>query len=245
MRLNNRPVRYSAWLACGLLGCVGHMEGTGDPSGNPGGPGGGSGDDVGGDTNNQGSDETIDTIDCPAGQGPLWELSADLDASGFERFSSGVRTGTGGPPMTLTCGVTGCADGEVGVEVADNPLLDRGEITSEQDLFTNSTTILCVAAPPACGAGTTPFYVGSVPDPNDTTQQTGGFWSCSTACEVVVNFGGLYGYQAACTVAPPSCGGADAATFTFETQEWECSPMCDGGLYDPVTFEGATVCVPC
>ena len=246
MRIQTQSL-LSASLAFSIFGCTGHMESTGGPTGNSTPGGGDSGDDVGGGTTS-GSDETFDEIDCPDGQDPLFKLSPDLLQGGLENLSSGIQTGSGGTPMTLSCGVTGCAAGQVGVEVEDNPLLNRDGIdpTIDPTNWEATVTIKCVEAPPSCGAGTSPFFVNSVPDPENGLGEIGGFWSCSEPCEVIVDFGGIYGFQSACAEAPPSCGGTgEAATFTFESQEWECSPMCDGGLYDPVDFQGTTVCVPC
>jgi hypothetical protein len=244
MRAHTRlPELLAACLVFSIPACVGTMDGTANPSGGSG-PGGSSGDDVGGGGDTSGSEETFESLDCPAGQGALFQNSDDIDPPSDgtidgEKFTSGVRAGSGGLPMIVSCASTGCGAGQVGVEVDVNPLQRLEEPTAPA-----SSSVICVEAPPACGTGTSPFWVGSVPDPENGSLQTGGFWTCSERCEVVVDFGGLYGFQSACTTAPPSCSGG-TPTFTFESQEWECAPMCDGGLYDPVDFEGTTVCVPC
>jgi len=146
--------------------------------------------------------------------------------------------------MEVTCEASTCGDGEVGVEIPTNPWGDR-----EEDILGTATdqqsTIECVVAPPACAGGTSPLWIYELPDALDSTQTSGGFWTCSPPCTVIVDFGGIYGFQSVCADAPPSCGGGLVPTYQYELQDWECAAMCDGGLYDPVDWAGATVCVPC
>jgi hypothetical protein len=216
-----------------LMACVGTTEPMGpsqpDPTGS-GGSGGSGSDDVGDDTSPAGGDnETING--CEPGEDTIYQPAPEVSGANGS-YTSGIRGGSGGTPMIVSCGVTSCADGQVGVEEPANPVL--GE----------EGGIQCVEAPPTCPGGTSPFWVRSVMDPEDPFNEVGGFWVCSVPCDVVVDFGGLYGFQSACAGEPPSCPGA-TPTFMFETHEWQCAPMCDGGLYDPVEFEGTTVCVPC
>jgi hypothetical protein len=225
-------------LALALIAaCAGELGPTGSPPspapGPSGGGGGGSDDDVGGggSPDEGGGPSGTETFECADGLDPIFHPASDVTSAGG-RFASGVRRGSGGEPMTVTCGETNCLDGQVGVEQPENPILGT------------PGGIQCVEAPPECAAGTSPFWVGSVLNPLDGLGEVGGFWTCSQPCEVVVDFGGLYGFQSACTGPPPSCPGS-TPTFQFESQQWQCAPMCDGGLYDPVEFEGETVCVPC
>ena len=226
------------FLSFSVAACVGNMDsGSPDPDqngGTPGGSGGAGSDDVGDDPSQPAGDDDEDlspTTVCAPGEDAIYQ-PADEVSAGNENFTSGVRGGSGGTPMIITCGQTNCADGQVGVEIESDPFLG------------GPSGVQCVEAPPGCPGGTSPFWVQEVTDPEDPFSDVGGFWTCSSPCEVIVDFGGLYGFQSACTTQPPDCPGS-TPTFLFESHEWTCAPMCDGGLYDPVEWQGETVCVPC
>ena len=61
----------------------------------------------------------------------------------------------------------------------------------------------------------------------------------------LIQYGGIYDNELHCAPTPPTCSGGLTPTFIYETETWECEPMCDGGLYDPHDVAGVTVCVPC
>src|SRR5262249_55402121 len=109
-----------------------------------------------------------------------------------------------------------------------DPLPPRGswDPTQPQGMLT------CVAAP-NCSAGTFPQFNAK------------GQWQCIKSCDVVVHFGELFGGATVCTERPNlNCGGL-TPTFDYDSEQWTCQPMCDGGLYDPYELDGQTVCIPC
>jgi hypothetical protein len=132
--------------------------------------------------------------------------------------------------------------------------LQRGVDPKNVDAGTPTTLSVCVAPPPDCPSGTSPaFILGS--DTLGTTPLplgVGGVdvpgtssWHCVPPCDVIVQYGGLYGFRSVCAGTPPTCTAGQTATFSAKTEEWECDSMCDGGQYDPDPYEGVTVCVPC
>ena len=219
-----------AVVALGSLACAGEVKTTGngggdDPGQGPGTSAPGSDDIDPGAGAANGSPDAAPAIDpvtgCQEGLDPIYAPSDDVDDVGG---ASGISVGSGGPPMTVTCGTTSCAASEVGLK--------------------EPAGIRCVPAPPACHETSYPFWVPQVAFGDSTV---GGTWRCVASCQLVVHYGALFGGSSACATQPPTCDASDdqAATFRFENQAWECAEMCDGELYDPVDYAGGTVCVPC
>ncbi len=113
---------------------------------------------------------------------------------------------------------------------------DRGRCMSGQAAVQNdprvASAISCVPLPPPCTAGQQfEFQMGML--------------RC-VPCAVVVQYGGIYGFQRVCTDRPTiTCGPGQVPTFIFETRRWECRPTCDNGLYDQAHIAGRLVCIPC
>ncbi len=90
-----------------------------------------------------------------------------------------------------------------------------------------------------------PIAVGSCPSGTYETYGAGG-WRCEPPCELVVHYGSIYGGQNVCASYPRiSCSIGTVPTFVLETETWECRATCNNTLYDQLTLEGRTVCVPC
>jgi hypothetical protein len=236
-----------AWGVLGLLaGCVGEVIGAGEPDSlsaqRAQSVASGDGDpfiEVGGGPTDAGlpletldagalapvdagPPEPVDAGPCPAGGAPVFAYTADAVPSNGER----VTEGPGGAPMTMTCQSSGCPPDQVEV---DELVASAGTVTT------------CAPPPPACGPGSYPSYI-----PANPQDGTGGIWSCSGPCDLLVLYGGIYGMRQVCAPTPMSaCSGGDVPIFDVDTEQWVCQPMCDGGQYDPAYYGGALVCVPC
>jgi hypothetical protein len=185
---------------------------------------------------------------CPAGQVMTWRYTQQADAdAGFSGISTGDRIveGPGGPPMTATCEAhTECTSDQVAVIV---PSVDY----SDPFAFKEASTVTCTSGPPVCASGTSPEYIAPVQVYEDTgvsdgMMQTAGTWRCSGPCDLIVNYGAMFNLRKVCTSKPNlQCTGDTVATFIVETETWSCQAACEGGKYDPATYEGANVCIPC
>jgi hypothetical protein len=155
--------------------------------------------------------------------------------------------------MTLSCGQTDCATGQVGVEAPPMVAPSGGPSTGAPttglgaagtaDTTATPTpapptimpkgTILCTVPPPPCPTGQSPQF---------TSKQT---WEC-TDCALVVTYGGIYGNYRRCVNEPHVvCAPGEVPTWVFEDEQWECKTKCDNGQYDQHTIQGTLVCVPC
>lgn len=117
----------------------------------------------------------------------------------------------------------------------------------------------CEGAPPIpCDATlvaveTAPGSFACVPPPGDCAPGTfahwaGSGWTCTEGCELLIHYGGIYGFRTVCAPSPPdtlACAPGEAETFIYETEMWACAPMCDNGLYDIHYVDGGLVCIPC
>ena len=69
---------------------------------------------------------------------------------------------------------------------------------------------------------------------------------CEPPCEVIVQYGYIYGFQRRCAPRPPpTCPSGQVQTFREDTETWVCNTTCDNTLYDRVWLDGQLVCVPC
>lgn len=92
---------------------------------------------------------------------------------------------------------------------------------------------LCVPPPSGCPDGQYPTY-------------RGGTWVCEGPCDVIIQYGYIYGFQRRCAPRPPpDCPSGQVQTFREDTEQWRCDPTCDNTLYDRVWLDGQLVCVPC
>lgn len=92
---------------------------------------------------------------------------------------------------------------------------------------------VCVPPPGPCPTGQSPQY-------------SGGAWRCVAPCEVIVQFGFMYGFRRVCAPRPPSsCPMGQVPTFDAATEQWVCRTTCNNTTYDQVLLGGAVVCVPC
>jgi len=130
--------------------------------------------------------------------------------------ASGISAGDGEAKMPLTCDEGRCEPGLVAVE-------------------TSPGSFVCMPPPPPCPAGLFPTYTPS------------GTWRCDPPCEYVIHYGSIYAGRNVCAGRPDvMCGSGMVPTFVFESEMWECRPVCDNGLYDQIWLDsGALVCVPC
>lgn len=174
---------------------------------------------------------------CPAGQTAVYRYVADSQMN-----STGARLieGPGGDPMTMTCETSTCGSGEVEViEVAGQ--LDPARLTMNM-----GETDLCVPPPPTCGAGLYANYIPPTQQYDGSGGMTAGQWTCTGACDVLIQYGGMFGMRLVCAPPPPaSCPANEEPQFDVTSETWGCQPACNGGTYDPAQFSGQDVCVPC
>ncbi len=177
---------------------------------------------------------------CPAGQTPVYRYVADAQAN---TTGQRISQGPGGDPMTMTCESTSCTGTDVEV-VETASALDPN--TFNQQMGSNT---ICVPPPPTCGSGEFATYVPPTQlyeDPNGNTGMTSGQWICTGPCDVLVQYGGMFGMRLVCAPPPPtSCPSGEEPIFIVETEQWQCQPACSGGKYDPTQFQGVNICVPC
>jgi len=191
---------------------------------------------------------------CPAGLVETYHPRHASDGWG----ASSIEHGDGGPSMDVTCEEASCEPGQVAVEQLG---WDYGEDDYGGDPWAEPTPkseLLCVAPPPECPDGTYPAYR----DPMMWDEFSGfddrGFgaeggasempsgWRCDPPCDLIVQYGALYGSLVVCTDLPTlSCPGGQVPTFVFESESWQCAPLCDNGLYDQIWLDDAVLCVPC
>lgn len=69
-------------------------------------------------------------------------------------------------------------------------------------------------------------------------------WACR-ACDLLVLYGGIFGDQVQCASQPTLSCGDLTQTFSAASRDWVCDELCDNGLYDQVSFNGVTMCIPC
>lgn len=155
---------------------------------------------------------------------------------------SGIEQGDGEPIMEMECGDPVCDGQNVAIERPDG-------------------TFECVEPPPECEEGTYATWQEPGEGPNgfdgrfegeDEPDQAGeadeAHWECEPPCELIIHYGGIYGSKTVCAGEPPTeeCPNAgEVPTWVYETEDWECLPMCDNGMYDQIWLDGAVVCVPC
>ena len=148
--------------------------------------------------------------------------------------------------MTVSCGHSPCAAGQVAIEIppALGPVVGgigdavggpstMGGPTPTPSPDAGAAMYACAAPPPSCPAGLSPQY---------TMKKT---WDC-TDCTIVVTYGGAYGNYRRCASLPTiTCETGQVPTWVFEDEAWECKKTCDNGQYDQHTIGGILVCVPC
>ncbi len=126
-----------------------------------------------------------------------------------------VGPGDNMPTLLPTCETMRCTGGLVSVE-------------TRPDMFR------CVPPPPSCPPDLYPYY----------TQ--GGAWRCERGCEVLITYGHLYDGIVVCGPRPDvTCPPGQTPHYAFESEVWECRPMCDNGQYDIHMLGSLVVCIPC
>jgi hypothetical protein len=107
-------------------------------------------------------------------------------------------------------------------------MCSSGQVVAQPD----PSTSVCADPPPTCDAGQGLTF-------------SGGRFSC-TACDIVVQFGGIYKGLRVCATNPSlTCPAGEVPTFTVEAHQWSCEPICNGGQYDRIDLGSGTLCVPC
>jgi len=92
----------------------------------------------------------------------------------------------------------------------------------------------CVEPPRSCPPDLHPYYTQA------------GVWRCERGCEVVVTYGGLYDGLIVCAERPNvTCPRGQTPHYAFESEVWECRPMCDNGQYDIHMLGSVVICIPC
>jgi hypothetical protein len=176
---------------------------------------------------------------CPPGQTLVYAYA--MSAGGAENFISGVKAGPGGASMTTSCQATTCASGQVAVNVPSSEFSQRDGTDPSQ----SAGGIVCVEPPPSCVAGE---YVAYMPGSSDLKGVLGSAvaagWHCTGPCDLVVQYGPLYGGRTVCAPAKPSCAAGTMATFDASDEAWHCDTQCGPG-YDVDQYGGGGVCVPC
>lgn len=124
---------------------------------------------------------------------------------------------------------------------------------STAELYTRSATITLPSTPCPLGDVLLEDAIGHllcVPQPPTdcapgTHYEWHDRWEC-VPCEVLVQFGALFGYERTCAPAPRlTCPPGQTATYVEDTRAWTCIATCDNGRYDADFYEGTLVCVPC
>jgi hypothetical protein len=189
-------------------------------------PGGGTGGGIG----VPGNVGTQSVTTCPNGgtRTDIYSYTAN-----YTGLIARVADGPGGPPMTVQSGCTPCSLGQV--EIIDNS-------------SPNPLGPQCVSVPPACAAGTYPEWVPPMSFPQFGIPSVAGKWVCTGSCDVLLQYGGMFDYRVDCAVKPLStmCSGGSVPVFDLLDYKWLCTPICGGTtIYDPATYDGLAVCVPC
>ncbi len=126
-----------------------------------------------------------------------------------------VSPGDNMPTLLPTCEPSRCPAGQVSVEVRPD-------------------SFRCVSPPRSCPPDLYPYYTQA------------GTWRCERGCEVVVTYGGLYDGLIVCAERPTvTCPRGQTPHYAFESEVWECRPMCDNGQYDIHMLGSAVICIPC
>jgi hypothetical protein len=126
-----------------------------------------------------------------------------------------VAPGDNRPTLLPMCQPMRCPAGQVSVEV-------------RPDMFR------CVSPPPSCPPDLFPYYTQA------------GTWRCERGCEVLITYGHLYDGLVVCGPRPDVvCPRGQTPHYAFESEVWECRPMCDNGQYDIHMLGSQVVCIPC
>jgi hypothetical protein len=155
---------------------------------------------------------------CPSGETPTY-----VPADGG--FGSGVSDSST-PLWQVVCSPSAapCPAGQVRVEPSG--------VLGGLGFGLPGGNWMCVPPPPTCAAG-------------QILDFQSGAWSCET-CEVLVQFGSMYGNNRVCTTHPMlNCGRGQVPTFVYESRTWQCRPTCNNGTYDRHYLDGQLVCIPC
>src|SRR5581483_11973652 len=105
------------------------------------------------------------------------------------------------------------------------------------------TTTECAPPPPACAAGQYPVWVPAEPVLENGVE-TGGTttpqWLCTGPCDLLIQFGGMFGNRLVCAPKPDCmlCATGDTETFDLNSESWQCQTSCTGGTYDPADYNG-------
>jgi hypothetical protein len=126
-----------------------------------------------------------------------------------------VAPGDNMPTLLPMCDTMRCSGNQVSVEV-------------RPDQFR------CVDPPPQCPPDLHPYYTQA------------GQWRCERGCEVLITYGALYDGLVVCGPRPDvTCPPGQTPHYAFESEVWECRPMCDNGQYDIHMLGSAVICIPC
>ncbi len=106
--------------------------------------------------------------------------------------------------------------------------LNQVAVETRPDMFR------CVSPPRSCPPDLYPYFPQA------------GEWRCERGCEVIVTYGGLYDGLIVCAERPTvTCPRGQTPHYAFESEVWECRPMCDNGQYDIHMLGSAVICIPC
>ena len=126
-----------------------------------------------------------------------------------------VAPGDNMPTLLAMCEPMRCATNQVSVEVSP-------------DMYR------CVPPPTECPPDLHPYYTQA------------GQWRCERGCEVLITYGHLYDGLVVCGPRPDvTCPPGQTPHYAFESEVWECRPMCDNGQYDIHRLGSTVICIPC
>lgn len=126
-----------------------------------------------------------------------------------------VAPGDNMPTLLPMCAPMRCPTNQVSVEV-------------RPDQFR------CVPPPPPCPPDLHPYYTQA------------GQWRCERGCELLITYGHLYDGLVVCAPRPDvTCPPGQTPHYAFESEVWECRPMCDNGQYDIHRLGSLIICIPC
>src|SRR4051812_19488473 len=134
--------------------------------------------------------------------------------------------------MTSSMGCAPCAAGEV--EVIDpSPYGDASKTGIDPSLlpqgFQDGTT--CAPAPPTCASGMFAAWVPVTPvmvDGVETGATNPAHWECSGPCDLLIQYGGMFGNRTVCAPNPTSttCTSGQTETFDLNSETWQCQTSC-------------------